>query len=172
MRPTQRFSALLPAALPMALLAGLLSACGGAGQSDTAAVRQGGAPAAQATGDGGAATQASAEAGALPDSAASGDAAAGTDAAAAPVRRTAQGAPVPPSPQANPDGTALTSTPSGLIDTANPFFAPMGNGRSCASCHAENSGWSITPNQLRLRFAASAGTDPVFRPVEIGRAHV
>lgn len=185
MRPTQRFSARLyrtrglPATLPMALLAGLLSACGGStDQAGVAAVRQGGAAAAQATADAGASpdTAAAAAAAAAADPAATeavteavSDAAteAGTASAGiAAVRRTAQGAPVPPAPQANATGTALTSTATGFIDTTNPFFTAMGNGRSCASCHAENSGWSVTPNQLRLRFAASAGTDPVFRPVD------
>jgi len=169
MRPTQRFSPRLhgtrwlPATLPMALLAGLLSACGGStDQAGVAAVRQGGAAGAQATAEATASTDTAATTGADPAATDAGTASAD----ATTVRRAAQGAPVPPSPQANAAGTALTSTAAGFIDTANPFFVPMGNGRSCASCHAENSGWSVTPNQLRLRFAASAGADPVFRPVD------
>ena len=47
----------------------------------------------------------------------------------------------------------------------NPFFEPLGtNGRSCASCHRPAQGWSITPADLRDRFDASDGLDPVFRP--------
>lgn len=183
MRPPQRFRPrLLPTALPIALLAGLLSACGGGtDQASVTAVRQGGA-AAPSTADTAAnadadastitstittTTAAAAAAASATDTVTDAANEAATDATAtATVRRTAQGAPVPPSPQTNADGTALTTTASGVIDTANPFFAPMGNGRSCASCHAENSGWSITPGQLRLRFAASAGADPVFRAVD------
>ncbi|MBY0238209.1 MAG: cytochrome C [Burkholderiaceae bacterium] len=167
MRPTQRFRPrLLPTALPIALLAGMLSACGGStDQASVAAVRQGGADADASTIT--TTTAAAAASASATDTVTDAANDAATDASAtATVRRTAQGAPVPPSPQANADGTALTTTASGVIDTANPFFAPMGNGRSCASCHAENSGWSITPGQLRLRFAASAGADPVFRAVD------
>jgi cytochrome c peroxidase len=167
MRSIQRLSTRLPAArrlpaaLPLALLAGLLAACGGsADQAGVAAARQGGAavaPADPATASPDPATDTTTAA------ALAADPAADTTTTA---RRTVQGAPLPPAPQANADGTALTSTAAGFIDTANPFFAPMGNGRSCASCHAENSGWSVTPSQLRLRFAASAGADPVFRAVD------
>lgn len=67
-----------------------------------------------------------------------------------------------PLPQANADGAALTFTASGAIDTANPFFKPFGNGRSCASCHTQAEGWSITPQGLRARFAATEGLDPIF----------
>lgn len=79
-------------------------------------------------------------------------------------------APVPPPApnvaQSNPDGAALTFTASGTIDRANPFFKAFGNGRTCASCHDEGAGWSLTPPALQARFAASAGTDPVFRLVD------
>ncbi|GAB2863119.1 hypothetical protein GCM10027277_34710 [Pseudoduganella ginsengisoli] len=159
MRPTQRFGArLLPAALPLALL---LAGCGGtSGQGGAAAARQGGAPAALAD----ASASASAEADIAQAPAEPGSIADTTSAATA--RRTVQGALVPTSPQPNADGTALTSSAAGAIDNSNAFFTPMGNGRSCASCHAENSGWSVTPNRLQQRFAASSGADPVFRTVD------
>lgn len=90
--------------------------------------------------------------------------------AAAPVVVTL---PVPPTPaptpspspvaQPNRDGAALTFSASGAIDTGNAFFRPIGNGRSCASCHDQGQGWSVTPQGLQARFAASAGLDPVFR---------
>ncbi|MES2322600.1 MAG: cytochrome C [Pseudomonadota bacterium] len=67
-----------------------------------------------------------------------------------------------PVPQPNADGAALTFTASGSIDAANPFFKAFGNGRSCASCHTQADGWSITPQGLRARFAATQGLDPVF----------
>jgi hypothetical protein len=75
-------------------------------------------------------------------------------------------APVTPTQQANPDGAALTFTTAGSIDTANPFFKAMGNGRSCATCHDQGQGWSVTPQGLQARFAASAGSDPIFRLVD------
>ncbi|HZX25482.1 MAG TPA: cytochrome C [Telluria sp.] len=71
-----------------------------------------------------------------------------------------------PTAQPNPDGSALTVAAAGGIDHANAFFKPLGNGRSCASCHGEAEGWTITPAALAQRFADSNGTDPVFRPVD------
>jgi hypothetical protein len=73
---------------------------------------------------------------------------------------------VPTVPKENANGTSLTISASGGIDNANPFFKPMGNGRSCASCHSENAGWSVTPNDLQARFTLSSGNDPVFRTVD------
>ncbi|CAN5191120.1 hypothetical protein BH11PSE14_BH11PSE14_21330 [soil metagenome] len=53
---------------------------------------------------------------------------------------------------------------SGAIDTGNAFFQRLGsNGRSCDSCHRLEAGWSITPTELRARFNATDGTDPIFR---------
>jgi cytochrome c553 len=71
-----------------------------------------------------------------------------------------------PVPAINPDGIAMTVSSSGAIDRNNPFFKPLGNGRSCASCHQEADGWSITPRSVQARFLASRGTDPLFRPVD------
>jgi cytochrome c peroxidase len=68
--------------------------------------------------------------------------------------------------QANGEGSALTVTASGSIDTANPFFKALGNGRACATCHQQAEGWSMTPAGLRARFDASAGSDPVFRAID------
>lgn len=69
-------------------------------------------------------------------------------------------------PQPNAEGSALTVTASGAIDTANPFFKAFGNGRACATCHQQSDGWSISPGSLQARFDASAGTDPVFRAID------
>lgn len=71
---------------------------------------------------------------------------------------------VAPTPKPNAQGAALTATSTGTIDTANPFFKPMGNGRSCATCHQEAEGWTITPAGLAARFNATGGTDPAFKP--------
>jgi len=64
----------------------------------------------------------------------------------------------------NPSGIARTFDTSGAIDLQNPFFQSLGtNGRSCASCHDANSGWSLTPSHVQDRFNATAGMDPIFR---------
>lgn len=73
---------------------------------------------------------------------------------------------VPLVPVPNDEGASLTFSSAGAIDTNNPFFKPFGNGRACASCHQPSNGWSITPDGLSARFAASAGLDPVFRLVD------
>ena len=79
-----------------------------------------------------------------------------------------QGAPLPPPPvpQANADGASLTVSTAGFIDAANAFFTPMGNGRTCATCHSESAGWSVTPRGLAQRFQQSAGADAIFRLVD------
>jgi cytochrome c peroxidase len=64
----------------------------------------------------------------------------------------------------NPSGEAATYSTAGFIDTANPFFQNLGtNGRSCASCHQQDEGWTVTPNGIQKRFQESQGTDPIFR---------
>jgi cytochrome c peroxidase len=53
---------------------------------------------------------------------------------------------------------------SGGLDPSNPFFAALGtNGRSCATCHVRAAGWTITPAEVRARFTATGGADPLFR---------
>src|SRR5438552_12349737 len=48
-----------------------------------------------------------------------------------------------------------------------PFFESLGsNGRACASCHDPADGWTVTPRGLQVRFDASDGLDPVFRPID------
>lgn len=65
---------------------------------------------------------------------------------------------------ANPTGTARTYVSHGAIDESNPFFQSLGtNGRSCASCHAAEDGWTIVPSHIQARFDATAGMDPIFR---------
>lgn len=66
----------------------------------------------------------------------------------------------------NSSGVAQTFSTKGFIDKTNPFFKEFGNGRSCASCHQQAEGWSVTPQGLRRRFEATAGTDPIFRLVD------
>ncbi|MDQ2971627.1 MAG: hypothetical protein M3R20_01385, partial [Pseudomonadota bacterium] len=64
-------------------------------------------------------------------------------------------------------GSLQTNTPSGSIDTHNPFFESLGsNGRTCNSCHRQAQGWSISAAEIRQRFAATRGTDPIFALVD------
>jgi hypothetical protein len=63
-------------------------------------------------------------------------------------------------------GTMSTFAASGSIDTTNPFFQDLGsNGRTCATCHVQSDGWTITPADVQARFDATTpkGTDPIFR---------
>jgi cytochrome c peroxidase len=58
------------------------------------------------------------------------------------------------------DSYSTTAFASG---TSSGFFASLGtNGRTCNTCHAQNNGWSITPQRVRTlgRF------DPIFAPVD------
>jgi hypothetical protein len=50
------------------------------------------------------------------------------------------------------------------IDLTGPFFQALGtNGRSCGSCHRPAQGWSISADEVRLRFELTQGLDPIFR---------
>ena len=69
---------------------------------------------------------------------------------------------------ADPDGAFATLNLGGPADTTtNPFFQDLGsNGRRCVTCHQPSDAWSVTPPHVQARFAASNGTDPIFRPVD------
>lgn len=68
----------------------------------------------------------------------------------------------------NPDGAFASINLGGPTNTsANPFFLNMGtNGRTCVTCHQPSDAFSITPPHLQARFDATAGTEPIFRPVD------
>ena len=65
----------------------------------------------------------------------------------------------------DPSGVLRTITLDGSpLDFSNPFFQSLGtNGRSCVSCHVPSTGWTISPREVRARFEATAGLDPIFR---------
>jgi hypothetical protein len=64
----------------------------------------------------------------------------------------------------NANGILRTFNRNGAIDRQNPFFLSLGtNGRSCGSCHIAESGWTITPGEVRDRFEKTNGLDPIFR---------
>jgi len=54
------------------------------------------------------------------------------------------------------------------LDATNTFFIPnfgtTGNGQSCATCHQPDQGFTINVERIQAAFAASNGTDPLFRP--------
>jgi hypothetical protein len=63
---------------------------------------------------------------------------------------------------------------SGFVETYNvhnapislkgAFFQSLGtNGRSCSSCHLPTEGWSISAEEVQLRFLLTQGLDPIFR---------
>lgn len=59
-----------------------------------------------------------------------------------------------------PNATGMTATVStqGSINLGNEFFQDLGaNGRRCVTCHLPTAGWSITPEQIQLVFAATQG---------------
>jgi cytochrome c peroxidase len=68
----------------------------------------------------------------------------------------------------DPTGRIATFQPGVATITANnAFFQNLGtNGRTCFTCHQPQTGWTISAADVRARFAASAGTDPLFRLVD------
>ena len=67
-------------------------------------------------------------------------------------------------PFVNDSGILQTYNNNGPIDLNGPFFQSLGtNGRSCASCHLPDQGWSISADRTKARFIATAGLDPIFR---------
>jgi hypothetical protein len=67
-------------------------------------------------------------------------------------------------PAVNESGIAATFSLAGVIDRTGPFFQSLGvNGRSCATCHVQSEGWTITPAGVQERFARTRGLDPIFR---------
>jgi cytochrome c peroxidase len=71
-------------------------------------------------------------------------------------------------PTPNASGVAQTLMAGNEFVAADePFFQSLGtNGRSCVTCHAPKQGWSLEPADVQRRFAATAGRDPLFRPVD------
>jgi hypothetical protein len=66
---------------------------------------------------------------------------------------------------------------SGFVETYNvnntsislngAFFQSLGtNGRSCSSCHLPTESWSISADEVQLRFLLTQGLDPIFRTVD------
>jgi cytochrome c peroxidase len=71
-------------------------------------------------------------------------------------------------PDPDASGAIATFQPGGATFTANnAFFQNLGtNGRTCFTCHQPQNGWGVSAASVADRFAASAGTDPIFRLVD------
>jgi cytochrome c peroxidase len=68
---------------------------------------------------------------------------------------------------ADPTGTIATLDVTGPIDESGAFFQSLGtNGRSCATCHAATQAMGLSVKDIQARFAATAGRDPLFAPVD------
>src|SRR4051812_30965656 len=68
-------------------------------------------------------------------------------------------------PFGNASGVVQTVSTNRAFDRDNPFFESLGsNGRTCGTCHQAADGWTITPQHVPARFAATRGEDPLFRP--------
>lgn len=66
-------------------------------------------------------------------------------------------------PHINPSGLSGTFSTAGAIDLTGEYFQAQGtNGRSCATCHVPQDAWSINSGTIRLLFARTGGTHPIF----------
>jgi alpha-tubulin suppressor-like RCC1 family protein len=68
-------------------------------------------------------------------------------------------------PQTAADATGQVETygNTGSIVPTGAFFQSLGtNGRTCATCHIQSQGWSITPQQAAAVMNATQGLDPLF----------
>ena len=66
----------------------------------------------------------------------------------------------------NESGMARTIsvTESPVVAEDNPFFMDLGmNGRRCVTCHQPAENMTVSAAGIRARFAATEGTDPIFR---------
>jgi cytochrome c peroxidase len=68
----------------------------------------------------------------------------------------------------DPTGAIATFQPGGAtFPVNNAFFQNLGtNGRTCFTCHQPQTGWTVSATSVAARFAASTGTDPIFRLVD------
>ena len=65
-------------------------------------------------------------------------------------------------------GAVGTFQPGGATFTGqNAFFQDLGtNGRTCFTCHQPQNGWTVSAADVKARFQASSGNDPIFRLVD------
>lgn len=65
-------------------------------------------------------------------------------------------------PLPNFAGHQTTFSTEGFVDLDNAFGTPPGTGRTCATCHAVESGWTINPGQIEFLFFLTQGLHPIF----------
>jgi cytochrome c peroxidase len=75
-----------------------------------------------------------------------------------------------PDPDPSGEVQTFTTDPSGQIDSTSAFFQSLGtNGRTCATCHLQSDGWSISAAHVLTRFnqatfdANGVASDPIFQ---------
>src|SRR5262245_58750586 len=85
-------------------------------------------------------------------------------------RGTQRTPPLIPRLAIDPDPTGLIATyqPGGATPTSeSPFFQNLGtNDPTCFTCQQPQSGWTVSAQGVQARFAASFGSDPIFRLVD------
>jgi cytochrome c peroxidase len=70
-------------------------------------------------------------------------------------------------PLPNSAGFFATYSTRGSVDFTTHFHKPLGtNGRDCGTCHLPTSAWSIKPSEVKLLFALTGGTHPLFRTLD------
>jgi mono/diheme cytochrome c family protein len=70
-------------------------------------------------------------------------------------------------PHLNPSGVSTTFSTRGFVDLTGEYFQAQGtNGRACSTCHTPQDAWSINPGTIRLLFALTNGTHPIFNPLD------
>src|SRR5579862_4359364 len=63
----------------------------------------------------------------------------------------------------DPAGDVATFSTAGNIHETNPFFQSLGtNGRTCATCHQPDQGFSLSAVGVRQVYERTHGTDPLF----------
>ncbi len=68
---------------------------------------------------------------------------------------------------ANPTGALQLINANGPTNTHGAFFQSLGtNGRSCSTCHVADQAMSMSPPQIRQRFAQTHGRDPLFAAID------
>lgn len=64
----------------------------------------------------------------------------------------------------NDTGVLRTYSPSGPIDTTNPFFQPLGKkfATTCEDCHFASDAWGVSAEHIQQLFDSTNGQHPIF----------
>ncbi|HEY7648541.1 MAG TPA: hypothetical protein VID04_06010 [Methylomirabilota bacterium] len=70
-------------------------------------------------------------------------------------------------PHLNASGFSATFSTQGFVDLTTEYSQAQGNnGRSCQTCHIPQQAWAINPGAIKLLFALTEGTHPIFNPLD------